>query len=157
MDWTGPLSIWGGVTGSLALLVTFLTYRRDRAHLRVSCSAGMIISETTSTGPWIFLEAVNAGRRSIRLQSAGFLAEGAPHDALVTFGDLHTFPTTLGEGENVSVHVLPTSLFEHSIGAGRGRPTVAYFRDSLGKEHKTRVPPGVLAKVSALGDVNAKS
>jgi len=147
MDWTLAIAIWGAVTGSLASVVTLLAYRRDRAHLVVTCSNSVIFNSTWSSGPLVAIDAVNTGRRPIRVESAGFIAEGSPREELATFGDLQTFPKTLTEGEKVSVQVKLESLYEQSIGVGKGRPTIAYYRDSTGRLHKTKVPETVLARV----------
>jgi hypothetical protein len=149
MDWTLLIAAWGAATGSIALAVAVLTYVRDRARLVVSCSNGVVFDATRSSGPLVIIEAVNAGRRPIRLESAGFIAEKSPRERLVTFGDLHTFPKTLNESEKVSVQVKLDSVYAESIGAGKGNPTIAYFLDSTGRLHKCKVPDAVRARVAA--------
>lgn len=146
------IAAWGGATGTLALAISALAYRRDRARLVVSCTNGVIFNDTWTSGPMVIMEAVNAGRRPIEVESAGFLPEKAPREQLLTFGDLHTFPKILKEGEKVSVQVKVESLFEQSIRAGKGRPTVAFYKDSLGRLHKTRVPGAVLARFVAMAE-----
>lgn len=150
MDWTLLIATWGALTGSLALGVSVLTYRRDRARLQVECSIGVTFSSASTGPPMVVLRAVNVGRRPVRLESAGFIPEKTPKEKLVTFGDLHTFPLTLGEGEKVSVDIKPASVHGMSVEAGKGSPTVAYFQDSAGRLHKARVPKKVLARIEEL-------
>jgi hypothetical protein len=151
MDWTLLIAALGAVTGTVALVVTVLTYRRDRARLVVKCDNGVVFNATWTSGPMLIIDAVNAGRRPIRVESAGFIAEKAPEEHLTTFGDFQTFPKTLSEGEKVSVQVKLESVYEQSIGAGKGRPTVAFYKDSLGHLHKAKVPAAVLTRLTAMG------
>jgi hypothetical protein len=51
----------------------------------------------------------------------------------------------------VSVQVKLESVYEQSIGAGNGRPTVAFHKDSMGHLHKAKVPATVLTRLTAMG------
>lgn len=145
LDITTVVAVVGAVTGVLALVLQLATYRRDRARVTVRVTSGFILSERTRQGPFVWVEAVNSGRRPIKVVNAGFLASG---ERFVTFGDLRTLPKLLNEGEEVKVSATLSSLVEQTVLAGKGMPTEGYVEDALGRRFTTSVPQKIRDQIA---------
>lgn len=143
LDITTLIAVIGAVTGVLALLIEFASFWRDRPRVKVAVTSGVILSQAGKSGLMLWVEAVNVGRRPVRIVGVGLIADDAPRERLAMFGDLHTLPVTLTEGEVVKVHATFDSVAKSSLAAMRGLPTLGWVRDSTGREHKVRVPEGV--------------
>jgi hypothetical protein len=72
------VAVIGAVTGVLGLGLSILNYRRDRASIRVEVGSGYMGGADVDDfdGPFVFVSAVNAGRRAASLRSAGLLLTG---------------------------------------------------------------------------------
>jgi hypothetical protein len=152
LDITTIVAVVGAVTGTLALLIEFASFRRDRARLKVSVTSGLLISQFETSTTMLWVEAVNIGRRPVRVVAAGLLADRGPQERLAMFGDLHTLPVTLAEGEEVKVNATFGSVVENSVAANRGLPRFGWVRDSTGREHKARVPESVRRAILRHGE-----
>lgn len=146
LDITTVVAVVGAVTGILALVLQAAGYRRDRANVRVIVTSGFVLSEHAREGPFVWVEAVNTGRRPVKVINAGFLASG---ERFVTFGDLRTLPKLLNEGEDVKVATTLPSLVEQTVLAGKGAPTVGYIEDAGGRRFTTSVPRKVRDLIAA--------
>jgi hypothetical protein len=83
----------------------------------------------------------------VRVESAGLLVGGSS-ERLAMFGDLHTLPRTLAEGETIKLQALMSNVAANSVLAGRGEITYGYVVDSLGRTYKAQVPAAVRLQVA---------
>jgi len=63
-----PVAIWGGVTGTIALLLNLWKEIRDRPKLTITQQAGV----TEDSPAWIGLDVSNRGRRPVTVMATGF-------------------------------------------------------------------------------------
>ncbi len=69
------VAVVGAVTGVLGLGLSVLNFFRDRASVHVGVTTGYLGGDTEDDfeGPYVFVRAVNKGRRVVSLRSAGLL------------------------------------------------------------------------------------
>jgi hypothetical protein len=90
----------------------------------------------------LFVEAVNAGRRQIEVVSAGLIMEaGKDHLFLTGNPGYYKTPAILKEGETHKTWTALANVAREVSKLGKGLPSHAFYRDSVGREHAIRIPP----------------
>lgn len=121
-EWVGLV---GGIIGAISALVSVATYRRDQAHVLLRVVRDMVVMMPTSqaalvraqlksygTSPppaalyyrdpditWMTIDVVNDGRRPIKIEKVGVLANNGPS----IFQDF--VPKILNEGDNNRISI----------------------------------------------------
>lgn len=119
----------GGLTGPLGLLIAWLTYRRDKAHLRVTLSRGYVVRSKDDAEirfllksfkysgqdppmslyardpdkDWAYIEVTNIGRRKVYVEKIAWVPENVRTGFYVPsgfMGDASWLPAELAEGDS---------------------------------------------------------
>jgi hypothetical protein len=151
---TVVVAVVGAVTGILALGLSVLNYRRDRRDVKVFVERGFLSGPPDEPwdGPYVFVKAVNTGRRPVQLRSGGLLFAGRGNDRLAIMpgrpGSPYALPATLQEAEHVELCVHRDEVIGQLLKRKEHRiPAYGYFDDSAGRQWKTRVPAEVLEEL----------
>ncbi|HXM18958.1 MAG TPA: hypothetical protein VN934_09100 [Candidatus Tumulicola sp.] len=144
-DWIGLI---GGIAGLLGAILSFIAYRRDAARLLIkvrrdtrmtspgadekvrstlakygmSPPAGLDYGDSDT--PWILVEAVNVGRRPIKLEKVGLVTTETP--PYRNFADF--LPQVLHEAQNVQQTIDQSKLATTIVRAG-------FVVDGAGRSH----------------------
>lgn len=73
---TDLLAFWGTLTGTFALTVNYLTYRRDRSDIKVDIKKNRKIYKSPQHDPnktYFVISASNVGRRKVTINQAGWV------------------------------------------------------------------------------------
>lgn len=153
---TKILGIVGGVTGPLGLVVSYLTYHRDRAKVRVKLTRGYQITQGPQDDEtvrrmlamcrqheeqppmalyvrdpdktWASLDVVNVGRRKIIIEKIGWLPKkGTFRIPAGFFSEPGWLPAELDEGVSKSFPIEEGNLSEGVL--------AAWACDSMGRLH----------------------
>jgi hypothetical protein len=144
-DWIGLI---GGIAGLLGAILSFIAYRRDAARLLIrvrrdaritspgadekvrstlakyglSPPTGLNYGDSDTT--WILAEAVNVGRRPIKLEKMGLVTtETPPYNMFADF-----LPQLLHEAQNVQQTIDRSKLATATVRAG-------FVVDGAGRSH----------------------
>ena len=73
---TEILAFWGAVAGSLGLFIHYLTFKRDRANIRLLIKTGYNVINSPQHDPkkvYTVITVSNKGRRVVTINSVGFV------------------------------------------------------------------------------------
>ena len=140
MEWTNVITAAVALYGAVLSTYTILANRKDkRRQIKVKLSNGFLTSGPEISSAMLLIDASNPGVRSVILNSAGIKL---PNGKTVVFpipeGNV-VFPHTLKEGENCLLWT-PMKEFARTLGNEGYSGTikiVAFYRDQLGKEHRS--------------------
>lgn len=150
------IALWGGITGTAALLITWLTYRKDRSQLNIEAKVDLRRDKPEDALTWCLEVTLrNRGRRPCYVDR---IALELPTPKSFRYGDIEmacTGPLTvnlaqpdglikLEESQKVSLPIkdFPEGLLMAASSTGRGTCTLLVV-DSLGREnrHSFHLPP----------------
>lgn len=132
---------YGAIVATISFIATFilslLKYLRDRARVKVKVSHGFIAPRMQiDNNLKIFVEAINHGRRTVTLKSAGFSLINGEQAVLVNPENIK-FPFELKEGKSCMVYYEKTELLK-DVKQQKTKIKDAWFRDATGKIYKTK-------------------
>jgi hypothetical protein len=135
---TLAIAMVGAVTGVLGLVLSILNFRRDRAFIRVRVSSAYLggDGEDDFDGPYIFVGAVNEGRRVVTLRSCGLLLADGQRIWMKPgpVGAPNTLSGPLGESDERQLWVHIDALVgELRLKDGVDIPTHGWVDDTTGR------------------------
>lgn len=140
MEWTNVVTAAVALYGAVLSTYTILANRKDkRRQIKVKLSNGLLTSGPELSPAMLLIEASNPGDRSVILNSAGITL---PDGKTVVFPIPESnvvFPHTLEEGKSCLVWT-PMKEFASTLRNEGYKGTVkivAFYRDQLGKEHRS--------------------
>jgi hypothetical protein len=143
---TAVVAVIGAVTGITGLVLSVLNFQRDASRLRVIVEIGNLAGDRDSKwqGPYVFVRAVNVGRRPIQLTTAGLrLAGGERPKLYIPPAGAYPLPHTLPEGEHHQVWALVSVIAAQASASGGHLPQYGYYTDATERVHRGQVPRSV--------------
>jgi len=150
------IAVAGLMLGIVNSSVQWRSWRADRAKVRVTVSVGRIIERGgAGKGPFLFVQAVNEGRRPVMLRAGGLLL-GRPNPLARTLDRVRhrdplddrlvfvtptevPLPKLLGEGEYHQVQAYVSAYTEWVASHPRQAAIGAYYDDATGRRWKGRL------------------
>lgn len=117
--------------------ISYFTFRRDRASIKVKISNGaLIFGSNLGDNLQIFLEAINHGRRPVTLSGAGFELNNKAQIA-ITKPEPSSLPFTVEEGKSCLLYINKDEIINN---LKKKKLTIKYgwFRDATGKVYKQK-------------------
>ena len=148
MDWiTALVAIVGAITGIAGLWLSILNHRRDRQAVKVAVERGYLGTGGSDwDGPYIFVKAVNVGRRVVQLRSGGLILPGKDERLMIMpgpQGSPTSLPASLNESDVQQLWTLVDQVVGRLVQRGDVLPTHGYFDDSTGRRWTGEVPKGI--------------
>jgi len=145
---TLAVAIVGAFTGVLGLGLSIVVYRRDRASVRVRVTSGYLAGddEDDFDGPYVFVSAVNEGRRVVSLRSCGLLLPDGDRIWMKPGppGARNSLSGPLGESDERQLWVYVDALVgELRLKDGVHLPTHGYVDDTVGRRWMGLVSPEI--------------
>lgn len=143
--WYGAIvATFGCVVAFGSLAVSYLDYRRDRAHLKIITSTGRIyspafklVTEQTRNayeGEKLFIKAVNIGRRTVTISQGGFKLTNGKQLIIVQPINF-SFPYELTEGKSIDLFFDKKEVIQE-LKEDNTKIRYAFFTDSTGRIFK---------------------
>ncbi|MFA4880837.1 MAG: hypothetical protein WC650_04425 [Candidatus Doudnabacteria bacterium] len=131
---------YGAILATISFILTFvlglLSYLRDKPRIKIKKSEGWLSYDGHLSDDQIIIEAINKGRRTVTLSSAGFSIKGGGNFVILKPGSI-TFPYELGEGKSVCVYT-NKSKFLKDLRQKNREISYIWYKDATGKTYKTR-------------------
>lgn len=140
------------VISLLSFLVAYLTYRRDRSNITVQISQGFLAYRTSLSEPVVFVTAMNTGRRTVTLNSAGLALSSGDNMAFIRpLGD--TLPCELQEGRSIQIYMDKAELIAEVRRTGK-KVLHAWYGSATGEKFRSsrRNANAVINKSVQLGE-----
>lgn len=142
-QWGVVCAIVLGLYGAGLSTLTFVNQRREqRAHVRPEVSWGMLVGTPSSSGPYVFVTAINDGAKPVILTDYGFRLPDDPRDRKknmrFTLSQIaqteRPFPCELLPGANVKVWIGAGQFisFLRKEGFAETVRVEGYFGDQIG-------------------------
>jgi hypothetical protein len=134
------IAIWGGITGTAGLVVSILTYFRDRANIKLSIMKNGIMSDHTALlhgyqpkTTYTTIKVSNRGRRPVKIDTVAFVY--LKKDGSAILGDsMRGGRREIAEGDSTS-YLTPADDLDFN--------EISYFAayDAVGNAYKIYVTP----------------
>lgn len=132
------VALWGAITGSIAIYLNYLSYKRDRAHIVISVQRDMkVIHGEPSYDPnkiYTCVNVANRGRRTITITGVGYVYMTKRGGAVLSDSMLHG-SRELHEGKSADFLAETAQPDDYS--------EIAYFwaKDATGVQYRKYVAP----------------
>ncbi|MEI7819562.1 MAG: hypothetical protein WCK55_01495 [Verrucomicrobiota bacterium] len=151
-------ALWGALTGTIALLIQLKQHHADRAHLKLDAVLSITSDRTSKTRVTFTIDAVNHGRRLIRIESAGIelppTKPPLPEGVIEERNELFVFQSERAgrrvelEGEG-GKFTFRTDPFPRELLSVLGRRATAFVEDTRGHRYRVKfdvIPEGQTPK-----------
>ena len=133
---TDFLAIWGGLTGTLGLLISYFNYKRDKADIKLVITKDWKVMNSPIHNPneiYISLDVLNKGRRPVTITKAGYVFLRQKGGAILSDSMIYG-SKELTEGKNVQYLVKQSDVDFNEI---------SYFSayDAVGNTYKKYITP----------------
>ena len=148
---TAVVAVIGAVTGISGLVLSVLNFQRDASRLRVIVEIGQLAGSGDAEwqGPYVFVRAVNVGRRPIQLATVGLRLDGGERPKLFfPPAAAYPLPHTLPEGEHHQAWALVSEVAAKATASGGHLPKYGYYTDATERVHRGPVPRDVREAVA---------
>ncbi len=139
---TAMVAVIGAVTGTAGLILSVINFNREASRLRVRVEIGSLAGAGDSEwqGPYIFVRAVNVGRRPIQLTTAGLRLDAGERPKLYfPPAPAYPLPHTLPEGEHHQAWALLSEVVGKARASGGHLPQYGYYTDATERLHRGKV------------------
>jgi hypothetical protein len=128
---------YGAIIATLSIIITLLSYFRDRGNIKVKLSQGFLAyGPTLGQNVQIFIEAINTGRRPITLNGAGLYLKNKMQIVAIEQEQVR-FPYELQEGKSTQIWMEKDYIFQQ-VAKQKTKIMYAWYRDATGKIYKAR-------------------
>lgn len=130
---------YGAIVATISVIASIIlgmiTLLRDRASIKIKISHGFLVySPSLSEDLYIFIEAINKGRRPVTLTSLGFKLKNGNN---IVFTKSRELPKELTEGKSYQEWISKKEI-ERDCQKLKTSIKYAWFKDATGKVYKGR-------------------
>ena len=121
------LAIYGSIISTLGIILSIYNYNRDKAKIKVNASIGLFSGTSEDGKVFLFIKAINSGRRPITLSSVGIRTSDGGNILMRKI----SLPMELSEGKSHNEWIELEKLREISC-------EFAWYRDETDKLYKSK-------------------